>query len=58
MEYKTNTTDQWNIIRTPETNYTYMFNSYMTREPRIRNGEETVSSKIYVGKTGQLHVKE
>ena len=30
----------------------------MTKEARIYNGEETVSSTSWAGKTAQLHVKQ
>ena len=36
----------------------YLKTQSSTKEPRIYNGEKTVSSASGVGKAGQLHVKE
>jgi len=35
-----------------------MINYFLIKEPRIYNGERTVSIKTSVGKTGQPHAKE
>lgn len=34
-----------------------MVNSFMTKEPRMYDGERTVSSINFVGKTGKPHRK-
>ena len=44
--------------RTQKRTHTYMLKKFTTKEPRIYNGERTVSSINGVGKTGQLHIKE
>ena len=37
---------------------TYLWSTSLTKEARIYNGENTVSSISGAGETGQLHVKE
>ena len=51
--------DQWDGIDIPEINaHTYGQLIHDTKEVRVYNGEETVSSTSDVGKAGQLHVKQ
>ena len=38
--------------------FTSIFSHFETKEARIYNGKNTVSSIICAGKTGQFHVKE
>lgn len=47
---------QWDRIQSRETNPCRMVNSFTSKEPRIDNGERTVSS--INGKIGQAHAKE
>ena len=50
--------DQWNRLKTPETNpRTYGQLSY-NKETRIYNGERAVFFPSRAGKIGQLYVKE
>ena len=34
--------DQWNRIKSPKINQVHKFNQYLTKNPRILNGEKTV----------------
>ena len=58
--HKNRHTDQWNRIKMPKINPCIYSNKYLTREPRIHNGEEVIFNKwcwenlISIGKRMKL----
>ena len=50
--------DQWNRLKTPETDPCIYGQLSYNKETRIYNGEKAVFPPSRAGKTGQLHVKE